>query len=323
MDARVDPMEMPVLRVAVLGEDAALAEFGARLSTGFGWPTWSLWDPDELRYDVAAVHAVATSMNRLFVAIASRETSRSVLAAFDADVLVLAATWRHPTQANGPARMYGRQVFPRAAPVLWLGANSRPTQEERTLRGTLRAFGLSGDDAPSVWSDLDPRGEHFAHAIDRVIPGHPREARGRVREVADGTWFVCAACGEALTRGMHRVGPHPAPQSSATFRHNRRMFPGGGVYALGVDADGWGRAQRAPGAGPAEVALLDARDMIRSQCNMVPPSGGGCCGMIPVGEMNLACACGARVGYVWSECAMYAVDVLRLDRVRARRAHPK
>lgn len=211
--------------------------------------------------------------------------------------------------------MYGRQVFPHATPVLWLGAHARPTVEERNLRGALRAYGLPCDEAEAVWSDLDPKGEHLAQALDAVYPRRPDDTRGIVRRDPQGTAFHCGGCARALTRPMRRVRSHPPPQTGDDFRHNRQMFPGGGVYAYGADADAWGRRQIAPSRGAHEVALFDHRDLLPRQSNTVEPRGGGCCGTIPVGAMNLACGCGHRVGYTWSECAFYAVVVLRLDRV--------
>lgn len=97
---------------------------------------------------------------------------------------------------------------------------------------------------------------------------------------------------------------------------NPRPTPVLRVAVLGAGADAWGRQQPEPGGGPPEVALLDGRGLLPNRSTPVAPWSGGCCGMIPAGEMKLACACGVRVGYVWSECAMYAVMVLRLDRVR-------
>lgn len=314
MNAPGEPEALPVLRVAVLGDDAAIAEFEARVCNGLAWPVWPWHDPDELRFEVSAAYALTTPRHRVMLVIASRETPRTVLAAFDADAVVLASSWQRPFATCGPPKMYGRRVFSRATALLWLGAGARSSYEERTLRGVLRAFGLDRD-ARAVWCDRDPRGEALAEALDAVTPGRPSELRGRVRGDG-GSHFACDACGASLTRGVRRVKTHPAPQTSEEFRHNRHMFPGGGVYALGVDAEAWATRQCGPGDAPYEVALLDHCDLLRAQYETVKPWGGGCCGMIPVGAMNLACRCGARVGYLWSECAMYAVIALRLDRVR-------
>lgn len=315
-DIEQEAREIPVLRVVVMGDDAALAAFEARVCKALGWPVWPWSDSDGLRDESIGVYALRSPMNRLLIALAPNGVPRTILAGFDADVLVLASVWKKPTVASGPPKMYGRQVFSHAKVLLWLGAHARPQQEERTLRGALRACGLSGDDAESVWSDLDPRGEHLATALDAVFPRHPSALEGIVRHDVEGTVFRCGACAHPLTRPMRRTRSHPPPQSSAEFRHNRRMFPGGGVFAHGANADGWGTRQLAPSQGRHEVALFDSRDLIATRWNVLAPWGGGCCGMIPVGSMNLACICGHPVGYVWSECAMYAVIVLRLERVR-------
>ncbi len=317
-DPYIPPKTLPILRVVVMGTYSGLSEFETFIGR-LGWPAWDWFDADGLTDDATRAVALCTPMNRLLFVLANHESHRAPLTGFDADAVMLVASWYRPNVTSGPAKMYGRRVFQRARPLLWLG-RACATLEERVLRGALRASGLPADDAESVWRDRDPHGQHLAVVLGAVDPRHPDDPRGIMLRATEGTVFRCGACGEALTRPLGRVRSHPAPQEGERFRYNQRMFPGGGVFAYSVNADAWGNDQVVCGPGPREVAVFDHGDLLRARTQLVGESRGGCCGSVPAGSMNLACACGYAVGYSWSECVFHAAAVVRLDRVRVERA---
>jgi hypothetical protein len=293
----------PALRVAVFGELRALVELEAWARP----PSSHRWVPD----DFGAAWTVTTDARQVTFVVPAPHTPRLALARLDADVVLVAAAKQRPFWACGPPRLFGRSVFRRATPVVWLGAGAGAV-EERTLRGALRAHGLRSD-GPVVIADEAPLAG-LAAVLDAITPGHP-ETLALDPVEGDGAWFCCAACGARLTRGMDQVRTHDGPRPSDEFEYNLRLLPGGGVFTFAPDAEAWASRQAGPGPGPREVALLDHVDLVDAQVTRVRPWGGGCCGMVPVGEPNLACRCGARVGYSWTECVFYSVVALRLDRV--------